>query len=167
MSDKDLMIEFKSELSKVYDGKIDVFHSFSNASEKVRINNCVYLAWEIGGKNNLMESVPRIATLLKENELRLITNQIIAKEILHIASELLNRESIVVIVYTVADYYTVSFQPVYNTYNADDIAFSIDGHESFIKNITEEERKKPLDYFSTRYILPAVTILVHWIKKAA
>ena len=97
----------------------------------------------------------------------MITNQIIAKEILHIASELLNRKSIVVTVYTVADYYTVSFQPVYNTYNADDIAFSIDGHESFIKNITEEERKKPLDYFSTRYILPAVTILVHWIKKAA
>ena len=71
MSDKDLMIEFKSELSKVYDGKIDVFHSFSNDSEKVRINNCVYLAWEIGGKNNLMESVPRIAALLKENKHKL------------------------------------------------------------------------------------------------
>ena len=75
-----MMIEFKSELSKVYDGEIDVFHSFSNASEKVRINNCVYLAWKIGGKNNLMESVPRIAALLKENELRLITNQVIAKK---------------------------------------------------------------------------------------
>ena len=65
----DIIAKFKSELSKVYDGKIDVFHSFSNDSEKVRINNCVYLAWEIGGKNNLMESVPRIAALLKENEL--------------------------------------------------------------------------------------------------
>ena len=90
----------------------------------------------------------------------------IAKEILLIASRLLNKNSTVT-VYTITDYYTVSLDPVENTYKADDIAFSIDGYESFIQNITDEERQKPLDYFSTRYILPAVTIMAHWIKKAA
>ena len=97
----------------------------------------------------------------------MITNKIIAQEILLIASELLNKKSLVVTVYTVADYHTVSFNPIENSYKADDVAFSIDGYESFIKNITDEERQKPLDYFSTRYILPAVTIMAHFIKKAA
>ena len=90
----------------------------------------------------------------------------IAKEILLIASRLLNKNSTVT-VYTITDYYTVSLDPVENAYKADDIAFSIDGNTSFIQNITDEERQKPLDYFSARYILPAVTIMVALIKKAA
>ena len=90
----------------------------------------------------------------------------IGKEILLIASRLLDKNSIVT-VYTVTDYYAVSLDHVENTYKADDIVFSIDGNTSFIKNITDEERQKPLDYFSARHILPAVTIMAHWIKKAA
>ena len=90
----------------------------------------------------------------------------IGKEILLIASRLLDKNSIVT-VYTGTDYYTVSLDHVENTYKADDIAFSIDGNTSFIKNITKEERLKPLDYFSTRHILPAVTIMVNCIKQAA
>ena len=75
MTAKELMIKFEAELSKVYAGKLKIDHMQTIGhitQERVAINRRVYLTWNHLKENHLMESVQKIAELLKANELRLI-----------------------------------------------------------------------------------------------